>query len=427
MEAGAVGPDSKCPMDIVTESFVHNPYPTLAAMREATPAFPVLANGYRMWVITRYHDVRRVLADHSSLKDLLNRRHRISGRTPAAGDAARLKHASRRSVLERDGADHRRLRAVLAPEFTEEAVARHAPRITELVGSLLDGLPADEPVDLLARFIRPFVSRMIGEFVGLAEEDLRDFPLWVDRMVTGTPAEISDAGYRMFLLSQRMVAHKRRFPADDVYTRLVRMREEGRLDEEELVSTFMVLLVGGSEPINATANTLLLLLLHPGQLDALRADFGKIDAAIDEAVRMESPFRMLPPRYREAPLELDGVVVPATDLIVPSLACANRDPDQFTDPDVFDIARSTPGVLAFGHGPHRCPGIGLGRLEARIALTALLERFPEVSLAVPPDRLEWRPGFFMRRLETFPVVLGGWQSAAGEKSTSDHNRTEVLS
>ncbi|MFD9698044.1 cytochrome P450 [Lentzea sp. NPDC059081] len=407
MEQHDISTDPQCPMELITDSFVRDPHPVLAAMREAAPAVPVDNRGYRMWVVTRYDDVRRILASPRSFKDLVVRRRDLIAKVRMRNaDPVKMADAARRSVFERDGEDHSRLRALLAPEFTEQAVARRAPRITELAETIAADLPTGEPVDLLARFIRPFVTRTIGEVVGLPEEDLGEFPRWVDLMHTGTTAEIGEAAMNMVELSRRTIDHKRAHPGDDVYTRLVRMREEGRLDEDELVSTCMVLLIAGSEPNHSIANTLLMLLRNPDQLALLRADLGRMDAAIAEGLRMESPFRILPPRFSDLPIELDGVVIPPLDLVVPSPASANRDPGKFADPDVFDIGRTAPASLAFGHGPHRCPGIVLGRLETKLALTALLERFPAISAAVPTDQLEWRPGFYMRRLEKFPVVLG---------------------
>lgn len=395
-------------MFLLTKAFMQDPYATLAAMRDAAPAVPVEANGYRMWVITRHHDVRRVLVGRGFHKDMLARRKELAGQSVIRpGLSARLLHSSRRSVLERDGVDHRRMRAVLGPEFTRERVARCEPRIAEIAEALLDDLPVGKPVDLVAGFARPLAATVIGDIVGLEGDDLLDFPVWENSMVAGYGLqEIEQAGVNLFQFSERKVEQKRRDPGDDLYSRLVKIADdEGKFNEAELASTFLVLLVGGSEPTNAIINSLLLLLLNPDQLAAVRDDDTLLDSAIEEGIRLESPFRMMPPRFSDDPFELDGMAIRPGELIVPSPASANRDSDVFADPDRFDVTRHTSGSLAFGYGPHRCLGIELGKLESRIALRALLSRYGDIRLAVRPDELEWRPGMFMRRLDTFPVVL----------------------
>jgi cytochrome P450 len=395
-------------MYLLTKQYMHNPYPVLSAMRETAPAVPVEANGYRMWVITRHADVRRVLTGRGIFKDMLPRRKELSKQSVIRpGLSARLLHSSRRSVLERDGADHRRMRAVLGPTFTREAVARREPRITEFATRLLDDVPVGEPVDLIARFARPLAAMVLGDVVGLGGDQLRDFPVLANSMVTGRGlAEIEDAGVRLFRFAQRMVEEKRRAPGDDLYSRLVRLRdEENTFDDAELASTFMVLMVGGCEPINALANSLLMLLTHPEQVAMVRADRTLVGAAVDEGIRLESPFRMLPPRFSDDPFELDGLVIPPREFLVAAPATANRDPDVFSDPESFCVTRRHQPHLAFGHGPHHCLGVELGRLETEVALNALLDRYRNIELAVPPAELAWQPGMFMRRVQSFPVVL----------------------
>lgn len=409
MTTSVIRSDPRCPMHLLTKEFMQNPYPVLREMHRDAPAMPVEANGYRMWIVTRYPDVRRVLTGRGFLKDMLPRRKDLSAQSVLMpGRTARLLHGSRRSVLERDGADHRRMRAVLNPWFDAGTVNARAPRIAEIARSLAENLPAGEPIDLVARFARPLAAKVIGDLVGLADEDLHEFPFWANDMVTGRSIEnIESAGVALFRFAQRMVRHKRRNPADDLYSALVRLHDEqGVFDDNELASTFMVLIVGGCEPMNAVINSLFQLLRHPHQLAMVRADQSLTRAAVEEGIRLESPFRMLPPRYSDNPFVLDDVVVPARDFIVPSLATANRDPDVFSHPEVFDVARDTRGHLSFGYGPHRCLGSELGKLESRIALDTLLERFPKIRLAVRPQEITWRPGLFMRRVDTFPVILG---------------------
>ncbi|HEX8867572.1 MAG TPA: cytochrome P450, partial [Lentzea sp.] len=318
-----ISTDMGCPMKLVTRAFMHDPYPALRALREAGPAAVVENNGFRMWVLTRYEDVRRLLADPSFTKDLVLHRKRVVEQSMVRPERrARLPHAVRRSALDRDGVDHRRLRAVLGGVFGASRMAEYRPRIEEIAHDLLDGFPVGEPVDLVGRFARPLATTFISELVGVPEGDRDGFPFWENDMLTAPViADIEAAGQNLYEFALRLIALKRREPADDLFTELIRMHDEdGRLDDDELASTYVVLLVGGTEPGSAIGNGLFLLLSDPGQMTALRADPSRYDACVEEVLRFESPFRMLPPRFSEEPLELDGITIPAGELVLASVA-----------------------------------------------------------------------------------------------------------
>jgi cytochrome P450 len=405
----AVSTDISCPARLVTTSFMRDPYPALTALREAGPAAVVENNGFRMWVLTRYADVRRLLADSSFLKDVVGRRKQIVGQCMVRPERrARLPHESRRGVLDRDGEDHRRLRAVLGGFFTPARLAGYRPGIERIATELLDRLPLGEPVDLIARYARPLSATFIADLLGIPEDERDGFPRWENDVLTAPAIErIEEAGRQLYALALRLIELKRREPADDVLTKLLQQHDEdSALSDEELASTYIVLMVGGSEPTSAIGSGLLLLLTHPEQADLVRADPSRYGACVEEILRYESPFRMLPPRFADQPLELGGTTIPAGELILPSVAAANRDPSRFDDPDRFDITRRTKGHLSFGHGAHRCLGAELGRATTETALRLFFDRFPRSRLAIPASEVEWRLGTFMRRLDTLPVVLG---------------------
>lgn len=408
-EQPAVSTDIRCPMKVLTRAFMHDPYPMLTALRDTGPAAVAEVNGLRMWLVTRYHDVKRVLADPAFSKDIVQHRKRVMRQCVLHPERiAKMPLASRRSLLDRDGADHKRLRALLSGQFSPARVAGYRPRIEQITDELLDRLPVGEPVDLVNQFARPLVTTFISEVFGVPEGEREGFPVWENDMLTApSKAGIEEATRKLHELALRLVEIKRREPGDDVFTLLLRKHDEdGVLDHDELASTFLVLLVGGSEPTSAIGNGLLHLLSNPSQLAAVRADPSRYAACVDEVLRYESPFRMLAPRLAERAVELDGVTIPAGELVMASVAAANRDPVRFADPERFDVTRDARGHLGFGHGPHRCLGSELGRLETTIALRALVERFPGSRLAVPPDQVRWRPGMFMRRLDSLPAVLG---------------------
>lgn len=401
--------DAECPMRLFSRRFMKDPYPTLEKMQEAAALVPVEDSGVRLWIMTRYEDVRRMLNGRDFCKDMVPRRRELFTQNVMRPEKTpRIVFATRRSVLDRDGEDHRRLRAVLSPLFNGQAVADLKPKVEEVTAALIDSLPVGEPVDLVGDFARPLAAKIIAEMCGIPDEFLAQIVAQESRLITGQGvAEIEAAGYWFYEFGTAMLELKRNQPADDIYTMLLRIHEQNPevMDEEELISTFVVLAIAGSEPSSALGNALSLLLRHPDQLDLLRSEPDLMDSAVEECLRLESPFRMLPPRYTDEQVELDGVVVPPRSLLVGAVAAANRDPDHFPDPERFDITRYPNRHLSFSHGPHNCLGAGLGRLEVKVALRMLLGRFPGMRLAIEPDDLVWRPGMYIRRLDNLPVIL----------------------
>ncbi len=397
------------PKYLATSQYTACPYAVFGGLRDTAPAVPVQVNGFRMWAVTQYAEVRRILADADACKDIVQHRKRVVPQSILRPDhSAKLAHRSRRSLLDRDGPDHRRLRAQLSGEFSTARVMRLKPAIERAATALLDRLPLGEPVDLVKAYARPLVTTVLADFLGLPDHEREGFSDWQMSMLTGNSvAEAEDGAHRLYELALRMIDEKKREPGDDLFTRLLRVHEaDGGMDADELASTYVVLLIGGSEPASSIGTGLALLLDRPDAVSKLLATPDLFGAAVEEIVRYESPFKLLPPRFYEKPVDVNGVTIPAGEMIAVSPGAANRDPARFPDPDVFDIERETRGHLGFGHGAHRCLGAALGRLETEIALRELITRFPRTRLAVASEDLVWRPGSFMRRLDGLPAILG---------------------
>jgi cytochrome P450 len=393
---------------LLTRAFVQDPYPALRELRDGPqPAVPILRNGFRQWVVTRYDDVRNVLSDHGFERDVGRRLREKQATLIQPERAALMPPAVRRGVIDRDGADHARLRGVIADDLSLSKMTSLQPRIAALVDERLGRLPQGEPVDLVGQFTRPLSAHVVGELVGLPVDERDEFVGWEMSILTGTSkAEIETAGKLMYEFCCRMAALKRSQPSDDLLTRLVRAEQEGKLGEDEVVSTLANLLIGGTEPSTAIGTGIALLLTHPGAR-ALAFDGARLTpSCVDEILRYESPFRLLGPRFASKELPLEGVTIPAGELIALCSAAANRDPRRFPDPDTFDVTRRPNPHLGFGHGPHHCLGVHLGRLETTLALERFFARFPDSSLVTPWEELRWRPGPYQRRLDTLPVILG---------------------
>jgi cytochrome P450 len=274
---------------------------------------------------------------------------------------------------------------------------------------------------------------VICEMLGVPAEHREPFHDLGTTVLAGvfvTEQTFAEAADGLVALLRLLIELKRARPAEDLITALVAARDGSadglhagagpagtgsdgadRLSDDELTSMIWLLLVAGHETtVNLLSSGVLALLEHPEQLAALRADPTSIGPAVEELLRYCSPVQVTFPVISRADTELGGVPIATGDIVVPVVLAANRDPGRITDPDSLDLARAPNPHVAFGHGPHHCLGAPLARLEARIALTALLTRFPELELAVPAERVRYRPNFLFNGVEELPVFLGAPRS-----------------
>lgn len=392
---------------LVTREYMRDPYAALSAVREASPStVPIVANGWRQWIICRYDDVQRVLSDRSVERELGKRLQSVSNSLVRPEKYARLPDSLRQGVIDRDGDDHTRLRALISDEFQHERATGFRPIIQEFADQLLDELPLGGTTDLIEWFAHPLAAAVIAKIVGIPPADRHKFPQWWSSIHTGTTvAEVESAARQMQTFCREMIEFKRARPGDDVITCLIQGTCDGQLSEDEATSTLANLLIGGMESATLIANSLVLLLTHRDQLVKLQADMRLLPNCIEEALRYESPFRLFGPRVASKELFVDGTIIPAGELIALCPAAANRDPRRFEDPDIFDITRERNPHLAFGYGMHYCLGVHVARLEASIGLASFLGRFPKSELAISWQDLRWQPGPHQRQLHSLPVYL----------------------
>ncbi|MEU6031918.1 cytochrome P450 [Streptomyces tauricus] len=297
------------------------------------------------------------------------------------------------------GGEHKRLRALVAKAFTARRTAALRPRIEEITGQLLDRIEEagrrSEVVDLREEFCYPLPIQVISELFGLPEEKGTELRAVVDGVfnTAATPEEVTDIYARLYAALGELVAAKRESPGDDLTSALISARDdEGgtRLSEQELLDTLVLMISAGHETtVNLIDNAIHALLTHPEQLAHVRAGRAGWDDVIEETLRVEAPVASLPLRYAVEDLAVgelggpSGVVIRKGEAILAAYAAAGRNPvDHGADAGLFDVTRVGKEHLAFGHGVHFCLGAPLGRMEARVALSALFERFPDVRLAV---------------------------------------------
>ncbi|MFD1659589.1 cytochrome P450 [Streptomyces caeni] len=320
------------------------------------------------------------------------------------------------------GGDHKRLRGLVSRAFTPRRIAALQPRIEEITAQLLDRVGqagrTGEPVDLREEFCYPLPIQVISELFGLPEEKGAELRSLVDSIfhTSASPEEVTDTYGRLYATLGELVASKRESPGDDLTSGLIAARdEEGdtRLTEQELLDTLVLLISAGHETtVNLLDNAVHALLTHPEQLAHVRTGRASWDDVIEETLRVDSPVASLPLRYAVEDLAMsefggpEEVSIRKGEAILAAYAAAGRAPERYgPDADRFDVTRADKEHLAFGYGVHFCLGAPLGRLEARIALPTLFERFPDLRLAVSEEELEPVDSFISNGHRALPVRL----------------------
>ncbi|WP_411134702.1 cytochrome P450 [Streptomyces sp. C10] len=382
-----------CPFDPPEE------YRTL---REQEPVAPVtFPDGAAGWLVTRYEDVRTVLGDprFSAKRTLL----RSVG--PEGDDAPVLSPPPGMFIM-MDAPEHTRFRRLLTGQFTVRRMRKLTPAVEKIVAEQLDAMAAAEgPVDLVQAFALPVPSLVICELLGVPYADREEFQRNSATIVrlNSSPEEFQQAQAAMRGFIHQLVLSKRDNPTDDILSELV---QSGELTDEELAGVGVLLLIAGHE---TTANMIALgtmcLLQNPEQLAALREDPSLMDNAVEELLRYLTIVQFGIRRTALEDLELNGRQIKEGSMVVASLASGNRDAAHLADdPEQLDVGRPHSAHLAFGHGIHLCLGQQLARAEMKAALSALLDRFPTLRLAVPVEEVPMRDDMLVYGVHELPVT-----------------------
>jgi cytochrome P450 len=369
-----------------------DPYPLYDQIRTNSPVFREPNTG--LWMVFAYDDVKRVLMEHDTFSSHFG---------PVEW------------MIFQDPPMHPRLRGLISQAFTPHSISNLEPQICELSRELLEPMLDRGVMDLAADFSVLLPMRVIARMLGLPDNDMASFGRWNDAIlrmsytVAGGPnvgeiVQTFDAVTgEMYAYLTTLIAERRREPKNDLFTRLVFAEIDGeRLSQAEILGFFQLLLLAGSETTtNLINNAILSFVAHPGKLARIRESPELLPSAIEEVLRYRSPLQWMY-RVTKCDVELSGQTVPVGELVLAVIGSANRDPRQFPEANRFVITRDPNPHLAFGQGIHFCLGAPLARLEARIALSDLLEQTTDLALASdapwPP-----RPGLHAHGPSSLPI------------------------
>lgn len=384
-------------------------YEQIEELRAAGPAVRVrLPQNVVAWSITRGDVVRRVVTHPDVTR---NARGAWPGYRPGAVSWL-SPWIDVRSMATSEGVEHTRLRRLIGPAFAPRRMESLRPAIESIVTDLLDGLDALEDgaaVDLRARFAHGVPTRVICDLFGVPEEQRPAMLSVVDAVLTtGVPQEESERITNgLNTVMHRLVEAKRREPGDDMTSLLLTAHEGDRLTERELISTLVLMIGAGSQTtIALIGSAVRALLTHRQQLSATLAEPARWTDVIEETLRLHPPVVHLPLRFATRDIDLgEGVTIAAGEAILIGFGAHGRDPSFHDSAHGFEIDRVDKDHLAFGHGIHYCLGAPLTRLEAAIALPALFDRFPDITLADEENAPDPQPSFIANDILALPVLL----------------------
>ncbi|ATY12795.1 cytochrome P450 [Amycolatopsis sp. AA4] len=399
---------SKCPFGgdatapVFDADYFADPYTRYEQLREAGPVHQVwLPEGMPAWLVTRYDLVGELLKDKRLVR---NREH-----ANESYQNELLPQAVREGNLHmEDGALHTRLRRFMNFAFTPKRIDALRPRMSKVADELLEAFATAGGGDLMTAFAEPMPIAIIVDILGIPADMHGDFHTWSDMIMCGVLEDAHQAGRNLIEYTHQLIERKRAEPLDDLLSHWVHGKDEegnGLNDNEIVGMTFFLLLGGYVTTFGSFGTAVLGLLAQPEKAAQLRANPDLLPEAVEEFLRWDGSAQNSMRRFAIEEMEIAGVRIPKGDTVILSLGSANRDPRHFPDPDVLDFEREDKQHWTFGRGPHHCPAKELARIELQIMIGKLLERFPDLSLAVPAESIEWRPNYIFRAPRTLPVSL----------------------
>jgi cytochrome P450 len=387
------------------EAYRANPYPYYKPFYGRPPH--VLNLFFPMALVGRYKDALAILRDHERFSSVPVYSPFLEERIKVFGDAPR--------VVFSDPPVHTRLRRLVSRAFTPRRIRGLEPRIHEFTDFLLDHARREGEFEVMAHLANPLPVMVIAEILGVPSADYEKFKHWSDAVIESDntppgaplPESVKSAFAELRGYFTDVIEARRRNPGDDLVSVLVAAHEGDALNSEELIAFVTLLLLAGNETTtNLIGNGMLALGRNPEQMALLRREPSLARRAIEEMLRYDCPVQATV-RYPKADVGINGVELKASTPMFVIVAAANRDPEQFPNPETFDIRREPNNHLAFGDGIHYCLGAPLARMEGAIAINAALARFPRMHPAEPEAPVRYKGSYFLRGLAELRMSVEG--------------------
>lgn len=399
-------PDTKIDFNPFAAETIENPYPGLAMLRKSAPVYEV--EGLQFRIISRYDDVVSALRDTASFSSSI-----IDA--SFAGDYTPVPGSSGYNMMAKDPPEHSRFRGLVNRAFTPKAVASLRLAIETFVADAVERVRDEPEWDFVHEIGQALPVNIFFKMLGVEPEMYGQARQWSHDIKTASrftvgrqiPTADEDNYLRQAMKDygdylEHLVNLRREHPGDDLVSGLVQAADEGEQLSHQEVLTMVFLLIGaGTESTQKfISNTLLAFLNHPDQYRMLRGDRSLIPNAVQEVLRFDGPAIFMA-RITTRDVEMAGTVIPAQSPCLVSFASANHDDSKFPNPEQFDITRDTSGLVAFGHGLHRCLGAPLATLEGTVVLEKLLDNF--AGFDWEPSRVVRDDNFFIRGLNHLPI------------------------
>ena len=400
-----------CPFNPYAPDFDTWPYPALEALRTTAPV--MYWEQGQGWIISRYEDVVTVLRDHQRFSPSQTD-WELAGALGTVAVIPELGEAFRTSLIMLSAADHSRVRRLVSPAFTPRAVEWLRPEIQALVDEVLDAAATKGTVNLVTDIAEPIPARVMCSLLKIPPGREVPFQRFTEAVIRslvtdGIPLEQVEALRRDIregiALVRETIEERRRHPREnDILTTLIQVEEQGdRLSTPELLSLVAALIVGGFETtVHLIGFTVANILRRPELFTQLKAEPELVKNAVEEVLRFDNFFKLGLNRYTREDVELGGVKIKKGQRLIVMINSAMHDEAAFPHPETFDVHRNNAATVAFGQGTHFCLGASLARLELRIIVGTLLQRFPDMRLLQPPT---FAPHPGLRKMETLPVQL----------------------
>lgn len=393
-----------------SRQMLDDPHARFAELRANAPVSwataPMMLRGSRAYLLTRYEDVIEMHSEDKFSTDAM--------KWTSAGKFAWLLPPSIRMLTQtmvfRDDPDHKRLRTLVHKAFTPKLVATMESDIAKIAQQLADKVEARRDVDLVHEFAVRLPLTVIATMLGVSDKDRDRFHVLVERLGAETNGLLRGfpPAWKLVKLFEALVEDRQQRPDAGLISELIRANEDGdRLSHSETVAmVFLLLLAGHDTTANLIGSSVLTLIEHPDQQALLREQPELLETtALEELLRFTSPVANGTTRFAKEDLEIRGIPIPRGSQVVGSITSANRDESVFDNAQTLDLTRKPNKHLAFAFGNHYCLGHQLARLEGRIALKTLVERFSNWELAVPRESLRYKPTEALRGLTTLPTTM----------------------